>query len=94
MFAGLDPTGELDKETVELMETPRCGVKDNVGPSDDAKRRKKRYALQGKAHFSHLHCLNHNVPIQRTRILIFKSIVHRIEMDERHHNVQNKQIPI
>ena len=36
------------------METPRCGVKDNVGPSDDAKRRKKRYALQGKAHFSHL----------------------------------------
>ena len=51
MFAGLEPTGELDKETVELMETPRCGVKDNVGPSDDAKRRKKRYALQGMAHF-------------------------------------------
>ena len=28
------------------MNTPRCGVKDNVGPSDNAKR-KKRYALQG-----------------------------------------------
>ena len=28
------------------MNTPRCGVKDNVGPADDAKR-KKRYALQG-----------------------------------------------
>lgn len=28
------------------MNTPRCGVKDNVGPSSHAKR-KKRYALQG-----------------------------------------------
>ena len=42
----MNPTGELDDETVELMNTPRCGVKDNVGPSDNAKR-KKRYALQG-----------------------------------------------
>jgi len=46
VFAGLEPTGDLDDETVELMNTPRCGVKDNVGPSDNA-RRKKRYALQG-----------------------------------------------
>ena len=46
VFAGIDPTGELDDETIELMNTPRCGVKDNVGPGDDAKR-KKRYALQG-----------------------------------------------
>lgn len=46
VFAGLNPSGELDDETVELMNTPRCGVKDNVGPSDNAKR-KKRYALQG-----------------------------------------------
>ena len=85
MFAGLDPTGELDKETVELMETPRCGVKDNVGPSDDAKRRKKRYALQGTAHFSHLHSLNCKVPvpIQRTRIIIFKSIRHAQDRDGR-----------
>ena len=46
VFAGLEPTGVLDNQTIELMNTPRCGVKDNVGPSDDAKR-KKRYALQG-----------------------------------------------
>ena len=42
----MDATGELNPETIELMNTPRCGVKDNVGPSDNA-RRKKRYALQG-----------------------------------------------
>ena len=44
-FAGLDPTGELDGETVEKMNTPRCGVRDMVGPSTNARRR-KRYALQ------------------------------------------------
>jgi hypothetical protein len=27
VFAGLQPTGELDGETVDLMNTPRCGVK-------------------------------------------------------------------
>ncbi len=45
-FAGLDQTGDLDPETVELMNTPRCGVPDIVGAGSDA-RRKKRYALQG-----------------------------------------------
>ena len=29
-FAGLDPTGELDTETIELMKTPRCGKEDKV----------------------------------------------------------------
>jgi len=29
-FAGLEKTGELDTETVELMHTPRCGVRDKV----------------------------------------------------------------
>lgn len=48
MFAGLQPTGDLDAETVELMNTPRCGVKDKLGPDHVAKR-KKRYALQGIA---------------------------------------------
>ena len=38
-FAGLQQTGNLDENTVELMNTLRCGVKDIVG--------KKRYALQG-----------------------------------------------
>ena len=43
-FAGLPQTGELDEETVVMMNKPRCGVKDIVGRS--ASMRKKRYALQ------------------------------------------------
>ncbi|OXA40516.1 matrix metalloproteinase-16 isoform X2 [Folsomia candida] len=43
-FAGLNVTGELDDETIELMNTPRCGVRDKIG--HDARRR-KRYVLQG-----------------------------------------------
>lgn len=46
IFAGLPPTGELDANTTELMNAPRCGVQDVVGPTDQA-RRKKRFALQG-----------------------------------------------
>jgi len=38
--------GELNEETVKLMATPRCGVKDKVGPAADG--RSKRYALQGE----------------------------------------------
>merc|ERR1719283_527868 len=45
-FAGLNQTGELDPVTVELMGTPRCGVRDIIGPGATA-RRKKRYVLQG-----------------------------------------------
>ena len=48
-FAGLPQTGNLDEKTVELMKTPRCGVKDIVGKGATA--RKKRYALQGKMKF-------------------------------------------
>lgn len=44
-FAGLNTTGELDQETVEMMSLPRCGVRDKIG--HDARRR-KRYALQGR----------------------------------------------
>ncbi|XP_073984475.1 matrix metalloproteinase 1 isoform X2 [Rhodnius prolixus] len=44
-FAGLNVTGNLDKETVITMKLPRCGVKDKVGFANDA--RSKRYALQG-----------------------------------------------
>jgi matrix metalloproteinase-14 (membrane-inserted) len=43
VFAGLPPTGDLDSETVELMNTPRCGVKDKIGHGSRA----KRYTLQG-----------------------------------------------
>lgn len=45
-FAGLEQTGELNAATVELMNTPRCGVKDIIGKGSYAKR-KKRYVLQG-----------------------------------------------
>ena len=45
-FGGLEQTGELDPVTVELMETPRCGVRDIIGHGATA-RRKKRYVLQG-----------------------------------------------
>ena len=39
-FAGLRQTGELDPETVRMMNTPRCGVKDMVGSAA----RTRRYA--------------------------------------------------
>ncbi|XP_022251649.1 matrix metalloproteinase-16-like [Limulus polyphemus] len=44
-FAGLSETGVLDNDTITMMNMPRCGVKDIVGHSISA--RKKRYALQG-----------------------------------------------
>ena len=34
-FAGLEATGELDKETVDMMMTPRCGVKDFIDDDED-----------------------------------------------------------
>ena len=43
-FANLTVTGELDRATVEMMERPRCGVKDVMGHGAG---REKRYALQG-----------------------------------------------
>ena len=52
-FAGLPQTGNLDEKTVELMKTPRCGVKDIVGKG--ATTRKKRYALQGKMKYKNNH---------------------------------------
>ena len=44
-YAGLTPTGIIDKQTLFVMKTPRCGMKD-VGRADSA-RRKRRYNLQG-----------------------------------------------
>ena len=37
-FAGLRQTGQLDEETVEMMEKPRCGVKDVLEEDDDSPR--------------------------------------------------------
>ena len=42
-FAGIESTGILDPLTVELMGTPRCGVRDIIGPGATAKRRRKRF---------------------------------------------------
>ena len=44
-FADIPETGIMDKKTVELIQTPRCGMAD-FGPSDNA-RRKRRFTLQG-----------------------------------------------
>ena len=35
-FAGLEVTGELNQETVTMMEMPRCGVKDFMDGDGDA----------------------------------------------------------
>ena len=45
VFAGLSPTGVMDAETKELMETPRCGVKDIIGHGATQKRRRRRCSL-------------------------------------------------
>nr|XP_018911716.1 PREDICTED: matrix metalloproteinase-14 isoform X2 [Bemisia tabaci] len=44
-FAGLNITGHLDGDTLEMMSLPRCGVRDRVGFATSS--RSKRYALQG-----------------------------------------------
>ena len=47
-FAGLNETGELDPVTVELMGTPRCGVRDRERERErESSGRSKRYVLQG-----------------------------------------------
>eukprot|EP00111_Clytia_hemisphaerica_P023902 TCONS_00070408-protein len=43
---GIPASGILDEATVELMKTPRCGVKDVTGRLSGVKR-KRRYTLQG-----------------------------------------------
>ncbi|XP_064105369.1 matrix metalloproteinase-20-like [Macrobrachium nipponense] len=45
-FAGLNQTGQLDDATIQMMNKPQCGVKDEVGYGSEA--RKKRYALEEK----------------------------------------------
>ncbi len=48
MFAHLLLIGTLDEQTKSMMNAPRCGNRDRVGHSEDARRR-KRYALQGQS---------------------------------------------
>ncbi|XP_068684571.1 uncharacterized protein [Montipora foliosa] len=45
-YAGLKETGQMDADTIKLMGKSRCGVSD-FGRSDNNKRRKKRFTLQG-----------------------------------------------
>lgn len=45
LYAGIQMTGVVDDETMQMMVMPRCGMPDR-GRSDRAKRR-KRYAIQG-----------------------------------------------
>ena len=45
-FAGLSVTGELDPVTVELMGTPRCGVRDKEETSE-SDGMKSSFVLQG-----------------------------------------------
>ena len=40
-FARLNQTGVLDETTVEMMKTPRCGVKDALGKGTKVRRRKR-----------------------------------------------------
>jgi matrix metalloproteinase-14 (membrane-inserted) len=45
---GLKQTGKFDEDTMTLMDTPRCGVKEKEqGESGGAGRRRKRYAFGG-----------------------------------------------
>lgn len=44
-MAGIPQTGQVDDATKKMMETPRCGVADNIELGRGARR--KRYALQG-----------------------------------------------
>ncbi|TRY82689.1 hypothetical protein DNTS_007593 [Danionella cerebrum] len=48
-FAGLRETGNLDSETLQLMNTPRCSLPDIISSADMLKkrRRKRRYATTG-----------------------------------------------
>ncbi|XP_062298648.1 matrix metalloproteinase-25 [Scomber scombrus] len=47
-FGGLQETGLLDTDTLELMTKPRCSLPDIIGGEDMLKRRRrKRYALTG-----------------------------------------------
>uniref|UniRef100_A0A3P8XAF1 Peptidase metallopeptidase domain-containing protein n=1 Tax=Esox lucius TaxID=8010 RepID=A0A3P8XAF1_ESOLU len=45
---GLNVTGSLDRNTIDWMKKPRCGVPDQLGGASKFSVRKKRYALTGQ----------------------------------------------
>ncbi len=73
-FAGLPRTGRIDKETLDLMKSPRCGVKDK-GAVDSELRRFKRY-------------VKHSSSWEKTRLTYFigsypsDSLMSKDEIDE------------
>ncbi|RZF42972.1 hypothetical protein LSTR_LSTR014894 [Laodelphax striatellus] len=46
-FAGLPATGQLDVETQQLLQRPRCGLPD-ISLQHARRKRRKRYAVQGQ----------------------------------------------
>lgn len=48
-FGGLNQTGELSNETLQLLVAPRCGVPDVVQRQESMSRRRKRYVIGGVA---------------------------------------------
>uniref|UniRef100_H2ZRX6 Matrix metallopeptidase 16 n=1 Tax=Latimeria chalumnae TaxID=7897 RepID=H2ZRX6_LATCH len=54
-FYGINITRKVDKNTIEWMKKPRCGVPDQFGGSSKFNVRRKRYALTGqKWHHKHI----------------------------------------
>ncbi|OCT76960.1 hypothetical protein XELAEV_18032164mg [Xenopus laevis] len=54
-FYGINVTGKIDKNTIDWMKKPRCGVRDQAGPISRFNVRRKRYALTGqKWHHKHI----------------------------------------
>lgn len=55
-FANLEPTGEIDRDTLELMQRPRCGAPDLPNSPDflpsnsllQFRRRHRRFVIQGQ----------------------------------------------
>lgn len=47
-YAGIPMTGNVDHETMKMVQMPRCGMVD-VSHSDSTRRRRRRYAVQGSS---------------------------------------------
>lgn len=68
-MGGITQTGVLDIRTRELMQKPRCGVKDPVGEEEGG--RKKRYVL-APSKWDHTDLTYRYVDIRQKHALLFK----------------------
>ena len=80
-FAGIESTGVLDPVTVELMGTPRCGVRDIIGPGATAKRRRKKRFL------------DQNISLLWYDKKLLQICVTRQQMEAKNTDLQNHQVP-